>query len=509
MGGVMHSRFSLIRKSIVTEVFGKKDIAFFWDMRFLPRWLPLVLGIGLGVFLSSLIVNQAWHFLVPMAFVIPAGILFSRYPFVAIMIWMLVFPFFIRTPTTAGRYIYWLLHRAMIPSALGYVILSHWLGVKKGAEMVPPGRAELAIVIFLGLALGNIILFNSAPGQQVYHLFDHLFVPFCAYWLIRLIAPQEEDLKRFLWVALFTIVAQCIIGLVSWFVPQVVPPQWLDTQGARTVGTFGNPAVYSTTLIFLSLLLFQYAMHCGPGRVRTVLLSVFALALLCVFFTFSRGSWLGALVVLMGLISLYPKVVIRLTIAVTVCAVLVYLISSNILASEVAFAGERLGYSNTVDARLVGNNASILMIEEKPWFGWGYGNYDFYNYQFKVRIFNIVAGNDGGATSHNTYLTVMAELGVIAFLVYVFPLGYWLGLSFKTWRRLPQDGFWSRNLLIMLWLLILDHIIVSNLMDMIRFNQFGTTVWWMAMGLVANMVYPYLRPGDIITNWMHQAIERA
>jgi hypothetical protein len=36
-------------------------------------------------------------------------------------------------------------------------------------------------------------------------------------------------------------------------------------------------------------------------------------------------------------------------------------------------------------------------------------------------------------------------------------------------------------------------------MDMIRFRPFGTTMWWLALGLIANMVYPLLRlrsPGD-------------
>lgn len=447
------------------------------------------------MFLAFLIANEAWPFLIPVALVVPGAILFNRYPFVAVMIWLLVFPFFAREPSAAGRYIYWILHRAMIPTALGIAILSDWLRVKK-REPVRLGRAELAMVIFLGLALVNIFLFSRDSQQMVYNFYDRVFVPFCMYWLVRLTTPGEKDLKRLLWVASFTVVAQSTIGLLTWFAPQVLPPQWLGPlEGERTVGTLGNPAAYTTTLIFLSLLLFQHAMHCRSGRVRAVLLLVFSSAFFCVFLSFSRGSWLGGSMVLVGLMLMYPKVVVRLTIIVTL---LVYILSSSVLADQVAWAWERLTGeegTRTAEGRMITNNASIQMIQTKPLFGWGYGNYDRYDRQFQTRVGNVAVTSD--ETSHNTYLTVMAELGLIAFLLYIFPLGWWLMLSIKAWRRLPRDGFWGWPLLAMLWLSLMHNFIVSNFMDMIRFHLWGTTLWWMALGLAANMVYPYLKPGDI------------
>jgi hypothetical protein len=88
----------------------------------------------------------------------------------------------------------------------------------------------------------------------------------------------------------------------------------------------------------------------------------------------------------------------------------------------------------------------------------------------------------------------MAETGLIVFLLYIFPLGYWFIASIRAWRWLPQTGFFNQALLIILWLLIIDHIIVSNFMDMIRFNQFGTTVFWMALALIANLVSSGQKP---------------
>ncbi|UCG12820.1 MAG: O-antigen ligase family protein, partial [Deltaproteobacteria bacterium] len=366
----MVSRFSFYKKTFVTLIFGDRGMAYFWQARLLPRWLPLLLGLALGVFLAFLIANEAWPFPILVAFLVPGIILFTRYPFIAVLVWMLVFPFIVRAPGVAGRYIYWLLHRAVIPVALGSVILSDWLGVKKRREPVRLGAPELALVIFSALVFANILVFSDNPAPKLLNLYDRSLVPICMYLLVRLLAPTEKDLKRFLWVALFTVLIQSAIGLLSWFAPQTLPRFWLQKAGARTVGTFGNPAVYSSTLIFLSLLLLQHALVSRSRRQRYVLFSVVAMAFFCVFFTFSRGSWLGGSVVVLALMLLYPKVIIRLMIVVIP---LIVLLSSSVLADSVAWAWERLNKEETAEGRIIGYGASIQMIQEKPLFGWGYG----------------------------------------------------------------------------------------------------------------------------------------
>jgi O-antigen ligase len=184
---------------------------------------------------------------------------------------------------------------------------------------------------------------------------------------------------------------------------------------------------------------------------------------------------------------LYPKQTIGWTLVVLA---IVYLLSSSVLEDEIAWASERLTAETSVEDRIIGNNASIEMIKAKPLFGWGYGNYDLFDRLFRTRVADIPARGEG--TSHNTYLTIMAETGLMTLFLLIFPVGYWLLASRKAWRWLPHTGFWSRSLLIVLWLVILDHVIVSNFMDMIRFNQFGTTVFWMVLALIATVVYPHL-----------------
>ena len=121
--------------------------------------------------------------------------------------------------------------------------------------------------------------------------------------------------------------------------------------------------------------------------------------------------------------------------------------------------------------------------------GWGFMNYDRYDRQYQVRVGDLAVTNDG--TSHNTYLSILAEMGLIGLTFYLIPMFWWLFLTIRHWGELPQYGFWSRSLVLSLWVVIMHMFIVTNSMDMIRHHEFGTTLWWMALGLIGNVVAPY------------------
>jgi hypothetical protein len=72
---------------------------------------------------------------------------------------------------------------------------------------------------------------------------------------------------------------------------------------------------------------------------------------------------------------------------------------------------------------------------------------------------------------------------------------WWLVLSLKVGHKLPAAGLWNRRLLALLWLVMLHMVLVSNAMDMVSYHPFGTTLWWVTLGLVANLVQPSVQSG--------------
>ncbi len=76
----------------------------------------------------------------------------------------------------------------------------------------------------------------------------------------------------------------------------------------------------------------------------------------------------------------------------------------------------------------------------------------------------------------------------MGFLLYMLPVAWLFAASLRAWRGPPQMKPARCTLLWILWLALLQHFIVSNFMDM-RFFPIGLTLWWMNLGLIANLVY--------------------
>jgi hypothetical protein len=63
---------------------------------------------------------------------------------------------------------------------------------------------------------------------------------------------------------------------------------------------------------------------------------------------------------------------------------------------------------------------------------------------------------------------------------------WWLVLSLKAYLKLPAEGFWSRKLLIIFWLLLIFHFIVNNFSNMRV--VYGLGLWWITLGFIGVMV---------------------
>jgi O-antigen ligase len=251
--------------------------------------------------------------------------------------------------------------------------------------------------------------------------------------------------------------------------------------------------VYSSTLVFLALMLYHYALSCHHGWRRRLLFAVFGLVIFSVYLSFSRSSWVGMAAVVGGLLLIYPKTTSRLLLVLILLAVLV---GGSLMADELSWTLERLTgrvSERSVEGRVIVNYAMMEMAADRPLLGWGYNRYRYYLSQYKAPVGDISVHGHRITTSHNSYLTIATELGVPALLVYLFPAGWWLIKSMRARKALPSEGLWSSRLVVVLWLAMLHMFIENNAVDMMSHNPFGTTLWWMALGLIATVVSPHRR----------------
>ena len=443
------------------------------------RWLA---PLGLGLFLGMLVAKGAWYYAIGMLLMVPFAIALISRPFLGIILWLLVMPFIGILPNPAMMY--WFFHRILIVLVLALTIINNrWRETDKHVQLKLPDIAVLTLVGFVPIL---IIASQTDLYQPLINGVDRILIPLLIYISIRLNPLDKEDNKLLLWTVLFVAVSQGLIGLMSIFAPGVLPSSLQAYRQGYASGTLANPNVYAIALVFCALLLFESAMKRQPGWVRYLFLLACGLCVIGVFFSMERAAWLSLALVLLGLLWIYPKPMIRFLL--TGGIVIGGLLAAGFLSKYIGSASDRLNHNQPVYDRIVVSDAMIQMVKEKPVFGWGYETLNTNIAQY-YRTLGAARIARGLVTSHNTYLTIVTEQGLITLLLYLFPVLWLLVKSILDRRRISREGKWHKSMLVVLWLAALNYFITSNFLD-IRFFPYGIGLWWLTLGLIANIVAP-------------------
>ena len=447
-----------------------------------PVWWTLLLPalvLTLGVFVGYGVARL--HFLIPIValLAIPACILLIRQPFNAIVIWLVIGPFFVITPNTTTRYIYWMTHRALIPGATIIALVNGAARKRLRFDL-----ADFFLSSYLLTHIFSVLCYYpDNPLPELYHVYDWVLVGTARFWLIRMTAPREAQLKRLMVAFIVMSIAQGSVGLMMNFsaTRAILPEYWLTSD--RTTGTLRRVAEFSTTLTAAMLLVAHYAFYVRKRLAQIVCFVALLIGSVCLVLSFSRGTWLASIIVALLAIVLYR----RMSPYILIMAVIIVLVlTTNVFADHIAFAAERLNHQSTIDSRLISNYAHLGMIQAKPLLGWGHGNYNRYHLPF-VKPVEGVPFRDVNISSHNTHLSMAVELGLLGLTLYFMPWLLLLKRSITAYKRLPREGFYSRYLLVVLWLGVVFWFVVTNFMNM-RLAPWGNTWVWLPLGLIASVV---------------------
>jgi O-antigen ligase len=462
------------------------------------EWATLAASLMLAASVGALMARGQVEAAMAIAVGIPLAIVVAHSPTTGLLLWLAVTPFFVQggaSDSTSASPMTWLLFRLGIPAILALVLVYWALGTRRLKLRV--SVTDLLLVGFLVFGVGSAILLTPNPQRMTMAFYSKLAVPILLFWLVRAIGFTENQFKQLILVAALTIGVQSTIGIASWVLPEVVPSQWLGRGGERTTGTFGGPGPFSVTIVLFSLLLVQSLLHEGrPGVRRAIQGGLVILGVAVVLLTLSRGSWLGAGVAFLGVGLMYPTLLFRLVLGSTVVGAILAL---TILSAPFAAIQDRVDDAATVDDRLITNQAALRMIGDRPAVGFGFGNFERFDEAYKSRVGDIPLKVGGSA--HNTYLNFAAEMGLVGFALYFAAPAALMARTVRLWGRLPRDGLFGRRLILLLWLAILDQFIVSNFLEMVHGNTWGTLMWWFTLGLIATLLERHARSLDRPRRW--------
>lgn len=319
-------------------------------------------------------------------------------------------------------------------SYLGFVGL---LGGMVAAVRSPHPPLSSRLLQFFALLTGLLIL-SCALAYDRAEAFLQLgnFLPFFAFFLIvPLVFRRPDAWYRTALGLVLTMLPLNLLSLGEYVLKSPnVPRSWLQLSWIRSIHlaphrframvTFDHPNAFASYLVVvlglgLGLLLYHLTQR-SPGRSRFNATTLWLLAAIfsCLLGIFASGSRNGLLVALtqLGLFLLCSP--LNRTILLSGVGGLVALVGG---ALTFGVGGRSLSLAGLADDPRVGVwRVAWELIQERPWFGWGLGNYKI---AFPPRTFDPVDYANVNHP-HNIFLMLAAETGVFVLILAVLGVGY-------------------------------------------------------------------------------------
>ncbi len=404
------------------------------------------------------------------------------YPAIIIIAWYISisFTFVIMTDWLSLFYI------LLFPMLISFEIL-HRLYKKKLSLRID--IFELPIVVYIMWMALSLLTNDSLPLPRYIYGAEFLFrivSPVMIYWFIRLYPLNSQHLKLMAYAFIGLLLIETALGYISLVYPTLLPtpfqPRIIHFY-TRATGSFGSPESYVMTLFLCIIFIFYESLMTDSSQRKWFLRGIVAVGVIGVLLSQNRTGWFN-LVLIMVVICYIDRSIIRWVLAGLLTISLATLI---LYPNFISKSLNRLQEFREVESRIILNGAGLRMFIEEPIIGWGYATYDLYDWKYTKPIGDMQPGRFelAIATSHNTYLTILAETGIVGFVLYMLVTVYWFGKTVYTWRRDRPDK--DRIVIMLMWTLIAVVHIAAQLADM-RFFPFILASWWLALAMIANLL---------------------
>lgn len=240
----------------------------------------------------------------------------------------------------------------------------------------------------------------------------------CVFLLIMQIVKDRKDFNIVVSVVVTAATLMSLIGIMQYFTGVAIRKEWVDVQAnpdlkARVYSLFGNPNTFAEYLVMLCPLSVGLMWETRDTKKKLFFMATTAIQLIAILLTMSRGGWIGIAAAAFFFLLFVQKRLLLLAIPAGVVG-LSLLPSSyfNRILSIFNFADSSTAYRFKMWDITIGG-----VIRDHFFTGVGLGHLPFkQTFETYIRTMPIYH-------SHNTFLQVFAELGLMGFLIFIFLIG--------------------------------------------------------------------------------------
>ena len=270
---------------------------------------------------------------------------------------------------------------------------------------------DLPILVFALLILISTITSIDPRGS-----FRDLAIHFTAMGFMFVLVNSIKTKKDFNILITFLVIAATLValyGLYQYKVGVDMEDKWVDAVNnpdvkTRVFSVFGNPnilAEYLIMIIPISISLFWYS---RKAHKKAIFLGTSLILILALVLTLSRGGWIGfAFGILIFIILIEKRLLLS---AIPLALGGVYFLPQSIL-NRILSIGNLRDSSNAYRIRMW--DITLDIIRDNWLVGVGFGYIPFkYTFETYIRTMPVYH-------SHNTYLQVTSEMGILGLIVFL------------------------------------------------------------------------------------------
>ena len=355
-------------------------------------------------------------------------------------------------------------------------------------------KPEIFMILFTALCTVSLILsganaedLSGGKNRWVNALFNITFFPFMAYFIVKDVGYDKRGVNRFFaglcliggYLSLTGVFEHFRIDALIW--PQAIIDPSKGTHWERARGPLLD-AVAMGRILTIAFLAFLFMIWQHRGFKRMILYLLATLGIVSIYFTYTRGPWVGfgsALLVMLIFRNRMRRTILLFLVIMLLC------FTVGVASKFSMFTDTLLSQrQNTVSDRMVSYLVTFKMAKDHPILGIGFGRFglEWDNY-FSVLEYPTFGGFDG---SHNTFLTMFAEIGLSGLVIYCSILYLLIRRCWRIYRRVRGRSEFEGSLVVVT-LAAAAMYLTSGIFSDLRWTLLPNNLMFILFGLVSGL----------------------
>lgn len=359
----------------------------------------------------------------------------------------------------------------------------------------------IALVIYLMFGWMVITTFTSEiPMVSVKYILSRLWFIVPSFFVASLVFKRLANFHWFIWLYIFSLIIVIFYTIINH-----ASYGFSDDSAHWVMSPFYNDhTAYGAALAIYFIYSVAYAFYPGlKSWQRFFVITVVVLLAVGTVLSLSRAAWISIAAALGVLIAVLLHIKFRWILAAFATFLIVFFSfqhqiidaleknkqdSSNNLAEHVRSITNISSDASNLE-RINRWQAAIRLFDERPFFGWGPGTYQFVYAPFqRSKEKTIISTNAGdGGNAHSEYIGPLSEMGVIGMLLVFLLVGVMVYSGLKTYKRARNKE--ARILTLAATLALISYFVHGILNNFLDTDKLSLPVWGSMAIIVVMDIY--------------------